>query len=283
MNGEKVLVQTPVYNCFFSSIRNQGCVVEENRLLRSGDSYVIDFDDFERKCSDEKVTAFLLCNPHNPAGRAWTAGELKRMNDICMRHNVKVIADEIHCEIVMPGYSYTPFASVSDECLGNSVSLSSPSKAFNTAGLQIANIVCRDAALRRRIDRAVNIFEVCDVNPFGPVALKAAYSSEGAEWLERLNAYIHGNYTMLKDFLARHLPAVKVLRLEATYLAWLDISGLALASAEAWKKLLDEGRLMLSCGTEYGAVAGEGYLRMNLACPAETLEEALRRLRKAFG
>jgi cysteine-S-conjugate beta-lyase len=283
MNGEKVLVQTPVYNCFFSSIRNQGCVVEENRLLRSGDSYVIDFDDFERKCSDEKVTAFLLCNPHNPAGRAWTAGELKRMNDICMRHNVKVIADEIHCEIVMPGYSYTPFASVSDECLGNSVSLSSPSKAFNTVGLQIANIVCRDAALRRRIDRAINIFEVCDVNPFGPVALKAAYSSEGAEWLERLNAYIHGNYTMLKDFLVSHLPAVKVLRLEATYLAWLDISGLALASAEAWKKLLDEGRLMLSCGTEYGAVAGEGYLRMNLACPAETLEEALCRLRKAFG
>ncbi len=258
-------------------------MVEENRLLRSGDSYVIDFDDFERKCSDEKVTAFLLCNPHNPTGRAWTAGELKRMNDICMRHNVKVIVDEIHCEIVMPGYSYTPFASFSDECLGNSVSLSSPSKAFNTVGLQIANIVCSDAALRRRIDRAINIFEVCDVNPFGPVALKAAYSSEGAEWLERLNAYIHGNYTMLRNFLAQHLPAVKVLQLEATYLAWLDIRQLALTSAEAWKKLLDEGRLMLSCGTEYGAVAGEGYLRMNLACPIETLEEALRRLRKAFG
>ena len=140
MNGENVLVQTPVFNCFFSSIRNQGCQIVENELVREGNTYRIDFDDFERKCADEKTTVFLLCNPHNPAGRVWTRDELEKMNDICMRHNVRVVADEIHCELVMPGNEYTPFASVSKDCQKNCVALSSPSKAFNTAGLQIANL-----------------------------------------------------------------------------------------------------------------------------------------------
>ena len=136
--GEKVLVQTPVYNCFFSSIVNSGCLVEENRLVRDGNSYSIDFEDFEKKCKDEKVTVFVLCNPHNPAGRVWTADEMAKMNEICQRNGVKVIADEIHCEIVMPGYKYIPFASVSDDCLANSVTLLSPTKGFN-----ILNEVCQ--------------------------------------------------------------------------------------------------------------------------------------------
>ena len=282
MNGENVLVQTPVFNCFFSSIRNQGCQIVENELVREGNTYRIDFDDFERKCADEKTTVFLLCNPHNPAGRVWTRDELEKMNDICMRHNVRVVADEIHCELVMPGNEYTPFASVSKDCQKNCVALSSPSKAFNTAGLQIANIVCSDPELRRRIDRAVNIFEVCDVNPFGPVALEAAYSKDGAKWLKELNDRIWENYQIMKIYLAQNLPKVKPLKLEGTYLAWLDIRQLGITSAEAEKLLLEKGRLMLSCGTDYGGKAGEGYLRMNLACPMELLESGLERMKAAL-
>ncbi len=283
MPGENVLVQTPVYNCFFSSIRNQGCQIVENELVRDGDSYRIDFDDFEQKCANPKTTAFLLCNPHNPAGRVWTREELEKINTICMRHNVRVISDEIHCEIIMPGYEYTPFASVSKECQKNCVALSSPSKAFNTAGLQIANIVCENADLRQRIERVINIFEVCDVNPFGPVALEAAYSKDGAQWLEDLNAYILENYRTLKMFLALNLPKIKLLRLEGTYLAWLDIHALNISAEEAYDILLKKGKLMLCPGTEYGEKSGEGYLRLNLACPAETLHEGLRRMKLVLG
>lgn len=283
MPGENVLVQTPVYNCFFSSIRNQGCQIVENELVRDGDSYRIDFDDFEQKCANPKTTAFLLCNPHNPAGRVWTREELEKINTICMRHNVRVISDEIHCEIIMPGHEYTPFASVNKDCQKNCVALSSPSKAFNTAGLQIANIVCENAELRQRIERVINIFEVCDVNPFGPVALEAAYSKDGAQWLENLNAYILENYRTLKMFLALNLPKIKLLRLEGTYLAWLDIHALGISAEEAYDILLKKGKLMLCPGTEYGEKAGEGYLRLNLACPAETLHEGLRRMKLALG
>lgn len=275
--GEKVLIQTPDYNCFFSSIKNNGCEVAENELVRRGDSYEVDFEDFERQCADEKTTVFLLCNPHNPAGRVWTKEELERMNDICLAHGVRVISDEIHCELVMPGHRFTPFAAISDACRDNSVVLNSPTKAFNIAGLQIANIICADPAMRRRIDRAVNINEVCDVNPFGVVALQAAYN-ESEEWLDSLNHYIWGNYLALKEFIAKELPRLEVTRLEGTYLAWVDIKATGLTSDEAYEKLMKEGRVYVNSGTMYGRRAGEGYLRINLACPRATLLEGLKRM-----
>lgn len=275
--GEKVLIQTPDYNCFFSSIKNNGCEVAENELVRRGDSYEVDFEDFERQCADEKTTVFLLCNPHNPAGRVWTKEELERMNDICLAHGVRVISDEIHCELVMPGHRFTPFAAISDACRDNSVVLNSPTKAFNIAGLQIANIICADPAMRRRIDRAVNINEVCDVNPFGVVALQAAYN-ESEEWLDSLNHYIWGNYLALKEFIAKELPRLEVTRLEGTYLAWVDIKATGLTSDEAYGKLMKEGRVYVNSGTMYGRRAGEGYLRINLACPRATLLEGLKRM-----
>lgn len=279
--GENVLVQTPVYNCFFSSIKNQGCQIVENRLVRQEDSYVIDWDDFERKCADEKTTVFLLCNPHNPAGRVWTRAELSKMGTICAKHHVFVISDEIHCELVMPGHTFTPFAAVSETNLRNSVTLSSPSKSFNTAGLQIANIICQDDEVRRRIDRVINIFEVCDVNPFGPVALKAAYN-DSEDWLEALNAYIWGNYQLLKDTLTQRLPKLKVTQLEGTYLAWVDISGLGMKSDAVTEKLLREGHVFVSSGTLYGKEAGEGFIRINLACPKAVLAEGLNRIIKTL-
>ena len=201
--GDKVLVQTPVYNCFFSSIRNNGCEAACSPLLRTGDTYRMDFDDLERKAADPTVKLMLLCNPHNPAGRVWTREELTRLGEICLRHDVTVVADEIHCELVFPEYTYTPFASISEEFQRRSVTCVSPSKAFNIAGLQIANIVAADDGMRERIDRAININEVCDVNPFGVEATIAAYN-EGEEWLTQLIGYLKGNYEFMKDYCAKH-------------------------------------------------------------------------------
>ena len=183
--GDRVLVQTPVYNCFFSSIRNNGCEIISNPLIYEDNTYRIDFDDLEKKAADPKVKLLLLCNPHNPAGRVWSKQELIRISEICLRNDVWVVSDEIHCELVFPGYTYTPFASLSEEFRMHSVTCTSPSKAFNLAGLQIANIISADADIRRKIDKAININEVCDVNPFGVEALIAAYN-EGEEWLEEL-------------------------------------------------------------------------------------------------
>ena len=281
MGGENVLIQTPVYNCFFSSIRNSGSNIVENPLKRQGDTYVIDFDDFERKCADEKTTAFLLCNPHNPAGRVWTKEELTRMNDICMRHHVRVISDEIHCELVMPGYTFTPFASISEACRDNSVTLNSPSKSFNIAGLQIANIICHDPAMRRRINRQVNINEVCDVNPFGVEALMAAYN-DSRDWLVALNDYLWENYQALCRFCEEQLPQWKVLKLEGTYLPWVDITATGMTSDALADLLLSEAKVMVNSGTMYGAQTGEGYIRLNIACPRARMLEGLERIKKVF-
>ena len=275
--GEQVLMLTPVYNCFYSCIKNCGCGVEESRLIRQDDTYVIDFEDFERHCSDEKVTVFLLCNPHNPGGRVWTRDELLHLHSICHRHGVIVISDEIHCELVMPGYTYTPFATLSDESQDNSITLVSPSKSFNIAGLQTANIICKNPTWRRRINRVINIHEVCDLNPFGPVALEAAYN-ESEDWLDELNQYLWGNYQALKTFFADQLPHIKVFRLEGTYLVWVDISATGMSADEAAHRLLTKAKVMVSSGTLYGRPSGEGFLRLNIACPRQRMMEALQRM-----
>lgn len=277
MPGEQVLIQTPVYNCFFSSIKNQGCQILENPLKRNGNSYVVDWDDFERKCADEKTTVFLLCNPHNPSGRVWTEAELARMNEICLRHRVAVVSDEIHCELVMPGNKFTPFAAVNEDCKNNGVTLNSPTKNFNIAGLQIANIVCANPVWRRRIGRAINIFEVCDVNPFGPVALEAAYN-DSENWMDELNEYLFANYQLLCDTFAKELPQYEVMRLEGTYLVWVDVRPSGLSSDEVAEKLLKEGKVQVNSGTMYGQTTGEGYVRINIACPRATLIEGLKRM-----
>ena len=164
MPGEKVLILSPDYNCFFSSVKNNGCEVLESvlRFSRSNNRFEVDWPSFEACCADEKTTVFLLCNPHNPTGRVWTREELQRMADICHKHHVRIVSDEIHCELVMPGYTFCPMGTVD----ADAIILNSPSKSFNIAGLMMANIICRDAATRRRLNRAININEVCDVNPF---------------------------------------------------------------------------------------------------------------------
>ena len=278
MPGEKVLILSPDYNCFFSSIRNNGCEVLETSLKSVQLSFEVDFDDFERKCADEKTTVFLLCNPHNPTGRVWTKTELMRMNDICMKHDVKVVSDEIHCELIMPGHKFQPFAAVSEACRQNSVILNSPSKSFNIAGLQVANIICAQPEWRRRLDRAININEVCDLNPFGPVGLIAAYN-ESEDWIDELNQYLWGNYQTLCDFVAQHIPQWKVCRLEGTYLPWVDISAMNITSQTYADRLLNEAKVWVNPGTMYGPQSGEGYIRLNIACPRSRLLEALERIK----
>lgn len=278
--GDKVLVQTPVYNCFFSSIRNQGCMVEENHLVYKNNTYVVDWDDFERKCADSRVRIFLLCNPHNPAGRVWKKEELLRMGEICQKHDVFVISDEIHCELVMPGNEYTPFASLSDDFLNNSATCVAPTKAFNIAGLQIANIIVKDRMKRERIDRAINIHEVCDVNPFGVVATEAAYTEEGAEWLRQLNTYIFANYQFLYDFFSKHFPSLEVVKLEGTYLVWVDCSSLGKSSTEIVNKLYRHG-VWMNDGAIYGENKGS-FIRINIACPRKVLEEGLLRMERTL-
>lgn len=278
--GDRIIVQTPAYNCFFSSIRNNGCELIANRLLYMDKTYKIDFEDLERKVSDPKAKLLLLCNPHNPAGRVWTRQELTRIGEICLHHRVTVVADEIHGELVMPGYTYTPFASVSDDFRMNSVTCTSPGKAFNLAGLQIANIVAADAGMRRRIDRTININEVCDVNPFGVEALIAAYS-DGEEWLEALKYYLSMNYHYLKAFFSEYLPKFPVVMLEGTYLVWVDCSVLKRSSKEIAEALLKNEKILVNEGGLYGE-AGEGFIRINIACPRQQLVNGLQRLKNGL-
>lgn len=292
--GDKVLVTTPVYNCFFSSIRNQGCIAEEVPLLLNETSpltplnahrsslnatpaFTIDWEAFERACADPKVRIFLLCNPHNPAGRVWTCEELQRMGEICFRHNVFVISDEIHCEFVAPGYQYTPFSSLGEQFLQNSATCVAASKAFNIAGLQNADIIVADPDKRYRIDRAINIFETCDVNPFGIVATEAAFTDGGAEWLKQLNDYVLDNYNCLRDLFAEKLPQLWVAPHEGTYLAWVDCSVAGLSSPAIADHLYHKDKVWIADGEAYGEHQ-RSFIRINLACPRATLAEGLRRI-----
>jgi len=282
--GDQVIVQGPVYNCFFSSIRNNGCETVSNSLIYNKEElrYEIDFDDLERKLAHERARLMLLCNPHNPGGRVWTRDELTRVAELCHKYGVRVVSDEIHCELTLYDNEYVPFGSLPDELSHGSITCCSPSKAFNTAGLQIANIVCRDAEVRNRIDRAININEVCDVNPFGVIALQAAYSDDGYEWLTQLRAYISSNYDLLRERFARELPKCKVMRMEGTYLAWIDCSELHISSDEIEEMLMHENKVWVNAGSMYGT-EGAAFIRINMACTSELLNEGITRIVNGLG
>ncbi|WP_440135205.1 MalY/PatB family protein [Chitinophaga sancti] len=277
--GDKVIVQTPVYNCFFSSIRNNGCEVVCNELIFNNGEYRIDFADLEEKAKDSGVKLLLLCSPHNPVGRVWNREELIRIGNICLEHEVMVVADEIHCDLVYGGSKHVPFASLSEAFLLHSVTCIAPTKTFNMAGVQVANILAADKNVRLLIDRALNINEVSEISPFAVEALIAAYN-EGEEWLDELIVYLQQNYNYLRGYFNRFLPQLYVLPLEGTYLVWVDVRALQQSSRELAQKLLTEMNLRVNEGTIYGD-AGEGFIRINIACPRQYLEEGLSRL-KAF-
>ncbi len=272
--GEGVIIQTPAYNCFFSSVRNNHAIEIDNPLKRietaSGFTYEIDFEDLEAVASRPETRLLLLCNPQNPTGRVWTRAELEQVRDICRRNGVRVLSDEIHCELIHKGYEYIPYATIDPEA----VVCCSPSKAFNTAGLQTANIVCPDTEILNLIDRAINDNEVCDINPFGVVALEAAYN-DGGEWLDALNNYLEDNYRYLRETLGSAFPQLRICDSQATYLAWIDIRPLCISSDNLGKLLRESGKVHINSGTMY---AGDGYMRINYACPRLRLTEALRRM-----
>lgn len=279
--GDRILLQTPVYNHFFIAVENAGCHAEESPLLLRDNTYRIDFDDLERRASDPRVKLLILCNPHNPAGRVWSEAELRRIGEICLRHDLFILSDEIHCELIMPGCRYTPFASLGEAFLRRSVTCCSPSKAFNLAGLQVANIFAADPEIRGRITRALEIAETGQISPFAIDALTAAYT-EGGEWLDALNGYLAGNDRMLREFMERELADFRVLPLEGTYLEWIDCRHTGLTSEELTTRLLEESRLRVNPGSIYGA-AGEGFLRLNIACPRKRLADGLERLKQTLG
>ena len=279
--GDKVLVQTPVYNCFFSSIRNDECEMVANNLVYQNNAYSIDFDALELKAADPKVKLMLLCNPHNPVGKVWTKEELTKIGEICLRNNVIVVSDEIHCDLVYDGHTHIPFASISYEFLQNSVTCVAPSKTFNLAGIQVANIISADEVIRKKIDKALNVNEVCEINCFAVEALIAAYN-EGGDWLDELRSYLYDNYKLLSEFFEKYLPHLPVLPLEATYLVWVDCSALGIASKEIVDKLLVNEKLCLNEGTMYGE-AGEGFVRINIATQRDRLIRGLKKFRNLFG
>lgn len=275
--GDKVLIHAPQYNCFYSSIRNSECVALESELLRVNNHYEVDWADFEKKMAEARI--FLLCNPSNPVGRIWTKEELKKMAEIAEKHHVFVISDEIHCEFAFKGYQYTPYANVAGT--DQFAICTSCSKAFNVAGLQCANIFCLNDAIRTKIDKQININEICDVNPFGPVAMEAAYT-DGGEWIDQLMEYIQANYLYLKQFIQENIPSLQVTEIEGTYLAWVDCSSLfhgdVQSSAALETDIAEKTGVLFNAGEMYGA-CGKNFLRINLACQRTTLEKAMELLK----
>ena len=288
--GDKVIVMTPCYNAFFPAIRNNKCAQLDSPLVYSGGLWSIDYEDLDRKAAEARV--LLLCNPHNPVGRVWTREELLRVGEICLKHNVFVISDEIHCELTYPGHDYTPWATLPREMVLNSCSCISPTKAFNIAGIQIANVFAADPAVLAKLDRAINDNECCDVNVFGVAALKAAYN-HGEAWLDQLREYLLDNARTVYCYLEDNLPEVVASPLEGTYLMWLDFRRFFAGaqndkggaqndkgfSARLAEYLENVAGVKLSTGTIYGPVA-EGWERLNIACPRKVLLEGLERIAK---
>lgn len=276
--GGKVLVQSPAYNHFFISLEQNGCEAVSAELIRVGDTYRMDFDALEEKASDPEISLMVLCNPQNPVGRIWSRDELRRVGEICLKHGVTVVSDEIHCELAAPCRAYVPFTTVGEEIARNSIICVSPTKPFNMAGVKIANMVIPDPDIRERVHKTVEQREIGGPGPFGIDALQAAYSAGGAEWLDELNVYISDNYEFMRDYIQKYLPAFPVMKLEGTYLVWMDCSAFGMTSEELEDTLKSEAKIWLNAGTMYGP-GGEGYMRWNIACPRATLEEGLRRFR----
>ncbi|HSO18542.1 MAG TPA: MalY/PatB family protein, partial [Desulfosarcina sp.] len=278
--GEKVLVQRPVYYPFFDAIENNGGQIVSSSLVQRDGRYAMDFEDFARKAADPAASLFVLCSPHNPVGRVWTREELARIGEICLKHRVLVVADEIHADLVYRGITFTPFAAVDARFAGNTVVCTAPSKTFNLAGLHTSNIIIPDAGLRRRFQQTLNSCGMGKwANPFGVVACETAYR-EGEDWLDQAMAYIEDNLDFMQDFIARRIPGIRVVRPEGTYLVWLDCRGLGLDKWALKRLMLRQARIFLDEGFIFGP-EGDGFERINIACPRPILADALQRIERA--
>ncbi len=277
--AENVLIMTPVYNMFFNCIKNNGRNVQEFELDYKDGEYSIDFDRLEKALADPQTTLMLLCDPHNPIGKIWDRQTLAMIGELAYDNGVTVISDEIHCDITDPGCEYVPFASVSDKCRDNCVVCISPTKAFNIAGLQTAAAAVPNTRLRHKVKRALNTDEVAEPNAFAVQAAIAAFE-QGGEWLDELRQYLYENKRLVSDFITAELSQIKLIPSNSTYLLWLDCTSLGMTSHELWKHIRKTAGLFLSDGEIYGS--RDGFLRMNIACPRETVKGGLERLKKAI-
>ena len=275
--AEKVLIQTPVYNIFFNSILNNGRVVLESPLVLKNNRYEMDFEQLEKDLSDTQTTLMILCNPQNPGGRIWTREELIKVAELCKKYGVTVISDEVHCDLTVEKRQYVPFASVSDTAREISITCMSPGKSFNIAGLHTAAVSVPNELLRNKVNRGLNTGEVAEPNVFAVEAAVAAYKG-GGEWLDALNEYLDESRKIALDFIRSEIPEVKVIEKEATYLFWIDVRGLKYGGTGFAKELRMTTGLYLTDGRVYGK-AGEGFLRMNIACTKKTLKDGIERLK----
>ena len=278
--GEGVLIQPPVYPPFFGVVKRNDRKLVECPLVRNGDRYEVDFEAFEKAVAEGDVKLFILCSPHNPVGRVWTVEELRRMGDICQRHGVIVVSDEIHCDFSWPEHPHTPFIQAVPEMAQRALVCTAPSKTFNLAGLQASNVFIPSEALRKRFTDELGRTGWGGLNGMGQAACKAAYR-HGADWLDALKDYLRGNVDFLRDYLRDNLPMLKLIEPEGTYLAWIDFSGLNLTPGEIHDLVANRAKLWLDDGTIFGD-AGAQYQRVVLACPRATLEKALERLKEAI-
>jgi cysteine-S-conjugate beta-lyase len=276
---DKIIIQPPVYFPFFDAVKNHGRKLVYNQLIMDSGRYRMDYENLKKLCR-EGAHMLILSNPHNPAGNAWAADELQRMAEICLKYNVLIISDEIHCDLVNRGFQHTVLASLSPEIEANTVTMVAPSKTFNLAGLATASVIISNPVLKKKYRKVLDALHIELGNVFGNVASEAAYT-QGDEWLEQLLDYIDGNIHTLIDFAEKHLPQVKVIRPEATYMVWLDFSATGMSDKELKKFMIEKAGLGLNEGTQFGS-GGEGYMRINLACPRATLLKALEQLKAAF-
>jgi len=274
--GDGIVIQQPVYYPFESSAKQTGRKVLVNQLVFNNGKYSIDFDDFEEKIKMAKL--FIMCNPHNPAGRVWTGDELSRMGEICLRHGVTVIADEIHQDFIFPGHKHLVFAALDQRFADITVTCTAPSKTFNLAGLSHANIFISNENMRGKFKSEYVRCGLSQPGVMGLVACKAAYQ-DGEDWLEQLIVYLSGNMSLIKDSLQTNIPQIKLIEPEGMYLAWLDCSGLGLSAQELDTVITNKCKLWLSNGRTFGK-GGEGFFRMNAACPRSVLRDALDRLKQ---
>lgn len=273
--GDKVLVQTPVYNPFYNTIRNHGREIAKNPLLLKDGHYTIDFADFEAQLKSG-VKAFILCSPHNPVGRVWKETELRRMAELCVQYNVLILSDEIHCDLVYSGHTHIPIASLSAEISKQTLTFMSPSKTFNLAGLQASYIVTEDDSKRRRLNQMLEMQGHKQLNTMGNTALEAVYR-HGEAWLDELLQVLEQNLQFVTQSFAAHAPQLRLIQPEGTYLLWIDCSNLGLDSLALRKFMIEKARVGLNAGAVYGK-EGDQFMRMNIACHPETLKEAVNRL-----
>lgn len=277
--GDKVVVQPPVYYPFFRVIENNGCHVVNNPLKLSNKKYFIDWEDLERKVDDPRVRLLILCSPHNPVGRVWQKEELIILGEICLKHNIIVVSDEIHADILFEGYKHTPFASISPAFAHNSITCTAPSKTFNLAGLQTSSIIIPNKKYYKIYENILDSLALDENNVFGLVALEAAYRY-GEEWLEQLLSYLNENLKFLMKYFKGRIPKIKVIKPEGTYLVWLDCRQLGLSTKGLNNFMIKKARVALDDGYWFGA-EGKGFMRINIACPRSFLEEGLNRIEKA--